>query len=110
MKKFFKILGIIILVLIAGGVIAWFGFLKPEPPPISDEDRAQITLMPLPLELELGSGTFKINSDLGYSVTGVADPKIEKALDRFYSRLGDISAKEIEKKERCSTTNRLQEC
>ena len=99
MKKFFKVLGIIILVLIAGGAIAWFGFLKPEPPPISDEDRAKITLMPLPSKLELGSGSFKINSDLGYSVTGSANPKIEKALDRFYSRLGDISGNEIEKME-----------
>lgn len=99
MKKFFKVLGIIILVLIAGAAITWFGFLKPEPPPISDEDRVQITLMPLPSELELGSGFFKINSDLGVSVTGSANPKIEKALDRFYSKLGDITGNEIEKKE-----------
>jgi len=87
------------MVLIAGGAIVWFGFLKPEPPPISDEDRAQITLMPLPSELELGSGAFIINTDLGVSVTGTANLKIEKALDRFYSRLGDISGNEIEKKE-----------
>jgi len=54
MKKTLKIIGGILLILLTAVAIAWFGFLKPEPPPISNEDRAQIALMPLPAELKLG--------------------------------------------------------
>lgn len=90
MKKVFKIIGIIVLLIIISATIAWFGFLKPEPPPISDEDRAQITMMPLPSELELGDDNFLINIDFGHSFQGVTSPKIEKGLGRFYTRLGEI--------------------
>ncbi len=87
MKKFFKVLGIIVLLLIIGAAIAWFGFLKPEPPPISDEDRAKIALIPLPSEMELGNGNFLIDMNFGHSLKGVSNTKIEKALYRFYNRL-----------------------
>ena len=48
MKKALKIIGIILAVIIVGAAVAWFGFLKPEPPPISAEDRMNIHIMPLP--------------------------------------------------------------
>ncbi len=48
MKKALKIIGVILLVLLIAIAIAWFGFIKPEPPPISAEDRAAIHMMPLP--------------------------------------------------------------
>jgi hypothetical protein len=48
MSRILKIVGIIVTILaIAGGVI-YFKYLKPKPLPISLEDRAAITLMPLP--------------------------------------------------------------
>jgi len=51
MKRIWKtILGILIL-LLAGGAVAWFGFLRPDPPPISEKDLPQLTLMPLPSDL-----------------------------------------------------------
>ena len=53
MKKVLKIIGWILLILLLAVAVAWFGFLKPEPPPISPEDRTEITLMPLPSQLKL---------------------------------------------------------
>lgn len=91
MKKFFKALGITFVILILGASIAWFGFLKPKPPPISEEDRAEITMMPLPSEMDLGEGLLEINTDFGYAIQGELNKKIRKALKRFYSRLGEIT-------------------
>lgn len=99
MKKFFKILGIIVVVLLIGAAVAWFGFLKPEPPPISDADRALVNLMPLPSEMELGNGNFLINVDFGHSLKGMSNSKIEKGLERFYSRFGEITEIPIKNKE-----------
>lgn len=88
MKKILKIILGIVLVLIVAAAIAWFGFLKPEPPPISPEDRGQIYLMPLPSELTLNNGQFVIGSDLGHMFKEISTPRLERAVNRFYSRLG----------------------
>jgi hypothetical protein len=48
MRKFLNILGITMLLVVVGGAIAWFGFLKPSPPSISELDRARLNVMPLP--------------------------------------------------------------
>ena len=40
-----RVTGWIVLILIVGASIAWFGFFKPEPPPISDEDRIELSIM-----------------------------------------------------------------
>ncbi len=87
MKKFLKIFFGIIVILSFIAAIAWFGFLKPKPPSISPEDRAQIQLMPLPAELSLKKGEFIIAQDLGYSFKETSSPRMEKAIDRFYSKL-----------------------
>ena len=86
--KALKIILSIILVLILGAAIAWFGFLKPKPPPISPEDRAQIKMMPLPTELTLNNGQFIVNDDFGFLFKNVSTPKLTRALDRFYTKLG----------------------
>jgi hexosaminidase len=99
MKKFFKILGIIVLLLVVGAAIAWFGFLKPEPPPISDEDRAQIQLMPLPSELELGNDYFLLDSGFGHGFNSVSTPRLERAIDRFYSSLNSVTGTSIASKD-----------
>lgn len=99
MKKFFKILGVIVVLLIIGAAIAWFGYLKPEPPAISDEDRAKITMMPLPTELELGDENFEIAIDFGFSIKGVNNEKITKGLDRFFVQLAEITQMPLQKQE-----------
>ncbi|MCJ7468188.1 MAG: beta-N-acetylhexosaminidase [Maribacter sp.] len=93
MKKFFKVLGIVVLFLIVAATIAWFGFLRPKPPPISDADRAQIVLMPLPSELELGSDQLVLNTNFGYTFNNLKTPKLERAIKRFYSRLNAATRK-----------------
>jgi hexosaminidase len=89
MKLIWKLIIGMVSILILGAIIAWFGFLKPEPPPISDEDRQQLTLMPLPAELTLERGFFKLDSRLEVDVRGGASPRLEKALGRFFDQLGN---------------------
>ena len=69
MKKALKIFGIILLVLLAVIAIAWFGFLKPKPPPISAEDRAAVHMMPLPAELKLGKTVFLVDETMAHELT-----------------------------------------
>ena len=87
MKKALKIIAWILLALVALAGITWFGFLKPEPPPISAEDRVAVTLMPLPAELKLGKGTFLLDEGLAHEFTGLSTGRLERAVDRFYDRL-----------------------
>jgi len=87
MKKALKIIGIILLVLLVVIAIAWFGFLKPEPPPISEEDRAALHLMPLPAELKLVKGVFILDNTLAHEFSGLSTPRLERAVDRFYRKL-----------------------
>jgi hexosaminidase len=86
-KKALKIIAWILGILILIAAIAWFGFLKPEPPPISEADRAEITLMPLPAEMKLGNGVFVLSEELSHEFTGKSGPRLEKAVDRFYKKL-----------------------
>ncbi len=87
MKKAFKIIAWILAILVLALAIAWFGFLKPEPPPISRADRADINLMPLPAELKLGKGAFVLNETLSHQFSGESGPRLERAVDRFYAKL-----------------------
>ncbi len=86
--KVLKIVLAFVLVILLIAAIIWFGFLKPKPPPISPEDRAQINMMPLPAELTLGGQHFLIDADFGSSFKNVSSTKLSRALDRFYTRLG----------------------
>ena len=60
MRIVLKTAGVLLALLVIGVAVAWYGFLKPAPPPISPDDRAQITLMPLPAELELHGGVLAL--------------------------------------------------
>jgi len=53
-----KLLLLLVLVLIT--IIIWALFIKTESLPINNEDRAQVSLMPLPSELNLKNGVFNI--------------------------------------------------
>ncbi len=95
MKKALKIIGIILLVLLIGIAIAWFGFLKPEPPPISSEDRAVLELMPLPAELKLGKGEFLLETALAHTFSAHSSPRLKRAVERFYSKLSSQTGLEL---------------
>jgi hexosaminidase len=87
MKKTLKLIGWILLVLLAVVAVAWFGFLKPGPPPISAGDRAAVTLMPLPAEMKLGNGGFPLEEELTHDFSELKTPRMERAVDRFYRKL-----------------------
>jgi len=87
MKTILKVIGISLLLVVVGLAVAWFGFFKPEPPPISSADRAAITLMPLPAELKLGNETFLLDDGLSHEFDGLSTPRLERAVERFYARL-----------------------
>jgi len=89
MKKVLKIIAWILGILILTLAIAWFGFFKPEPPPISPADRAAINLMPLPAELKLGKGAFVLNETLSHHFSGESGPRLERAVERFYAKLSN---------------------
>jgi len=101
MRKFFKIIGIIALVVITGGTIAWFGFLKPPPPAIPEGDRARLNVMPLPAEVRLEKGDLYVSSGFKLNMSSVPflkdrnageplsliqswnDPYLHNSLNRF---------------------------
>jgi len=87
MKKALKIIAWIVGILILAAAIVWFGFLKPEPPPISPEDRAEIGLMPLPAELKFGKGSIVLEENLNHGFRGLFTPRLERAVGRFYEKL-----------------------
>lgn len=87
MKKILKIVLSFIFVIGLGLVGVGFSLQKPEPSPLSDENRAQINLLPLPTELSLGKTRFTLEQDLGHSFKNVSTPKLENAIKRFYSKL-----------------------
>ena len=95
MKKALKIIGIILLVIITAAAIAWFGFLKPKPPPISAEDRAAIHLMPLPAEMKLGKGAFLVDETMAHDFSALSSPRLERAVERFYSKLSSQTGMEL---------------
>ena len=92
-----KIISIILLGLLVVIAIAWFGFLRPEPPPISAEDREALELMPLPAELKLGKGVFILDNTLTHEFSELSTPRLERAVDRFYRKLSNQAGLEAGK-------------
>jgi len=86
MKKFLKILAIVLVLIIIAGSIIWFVYLKPTPPPISNADRASIQLMPLPAKLSLSKGSLQITTNFGYKFKNDPSEKLQSAIDRFYKK------------------------
>jgi hexosaminidase len=95
MKKALKIIGVILLVLLIAIAIAWFGFLKPEPPPISAEDRAAVNMMPLPAELKLGKTVFLVDETMDHELTTLSTPRLERAVERYYRKLSQQTGMEL---------------
>jgi hexosaminidase len=85
-KRILKISGIVLVILLAAAVFIYFKYLKPKPLPISAEDRAAITLMPLPASLKLTGEQFILTPDFGAAVQGPEDEIVSKAVNRFLER------------------------
>ena len=101
-------MGIILVLLLVGAAVAWFGFLKPEPPPISAEDRLKIELMPLPSALSLEGGKLYLNAVPTLSVEGVSTERIDRAFERFSERveqIGETRANAFEVLIRCDSVS-----
>ena len=81
--------------MVIGGAIAWFGFLKPEPLPISEEDRAQVNLMPLPAKMTLGEGKTLISGGLEFDCQ-LKSTRLDKAMNRFNDHLKEITGESLE--------------
>lgn len=94
MKKALKIIGWILLILLLAALVTWFGFLKPEPPPISPEDRTQITLMPLPAELKLGKEALLLEENISHEFTKLSTPRLDRAMERFYEKLSSQTGRQ----------------
>ncbi|HTJ50458.1 MAG TPA: beta-N-acetylhexosaminidase [Cyclobacteriaceae bacterium] len=79
---------VIILALIStAGVFYYFKFIRPNQPPISAEDRAKLTLMPLPAKIKLDGGTFELTNNLTVNWISFKDKRLERALTRFYKHI-----------------------
>ena len=83
LKTILKISGILLVILLASGVFVYFKYLRPKPLPISLEDRAAISLMPLPSSLKLSDGRFVLSEDFGAEIKGPKDSIVQKAVSRF---------------------------
>jgi hexosaminidase len=89
MKRILKVLLWVILVLCLLVVIAWFGFLKPKPPPISAGDRTGVELMPLPASLKLRKEVLILDHLPVCRFRSGSTPRLERAVSRFEQRLGE---------------------
>jgi len=86
-KILLSLLALIVLVIIAAGI--YYRFFIYTAPLIPDEDRAQLTIMPLPAKLELNSGNLSLSD--GISVSTECDNEIvNQAIVRFNTELDKI--------------------
>jgi hexosaminidase len=92
LKRILKISGIVLVIILTAATFIYFKYLKPAPLPISAEDRAAITLMPLPASLKLTGGEFILDSDFGAIVQGPEDEIVAKAVNRFIERTAQHSS------------------
>ncbi len=88
LKKILIGLGILIVVLCSVAGYFYYQFSKANKPPISDEDRAWLTLIPLPAKAVLGKDSFELKSDLAIQWKGHHDARLQRALDRFIQSTG----------------------
>ena len=87
MKKFAKVLVIVLAVLALAAGIVWYVYLRPVPPPISDADRARLDMMPLPANLKFTSGEFVIPQQWSVQYEAIRTSRLNDALDRFFMRM-----------------------
>ena len=83
MKKLLRVLAWILLSVVAVAAVAWFGFLRPKPPPVSDRDRSRVQLFPLPASLNLRQGNLILESMPQPDFRGAVTPRMERATERF---------------------------
>lgn len=88
-KKILYALLILILIVVVGGFL-YYRLAIYNPPLISDDDRAEIELMPLPVRLELEKGEIDLSDGIHVSFINVRSDFQNKAVDRFLSDLESI--------------------
>lgn len=86
LKKVLLGLLFLFLILLVGGY-GYYRFVIYEPPLISQEDRKNLTVMPLPAKIEFTGGKFQIDQNFGVSVQGESSEKLSRAIDRFKAKL-----------------------
>ena len=86
LKTILKISGLLLLILLAIGAFVYFKYLRPTPLPISAQDRAAISLMPLPSYMKLSEGRFVLTPDFGAEIKGPQDSIVQKAIGRFLNQ------------------------
>ncbi|MEI6140453.1 MAG: beta-N-acetylhexosaminidase [Mariniphaga sp.] len=91
LKATLKISGLLLVILLAIGAFVYFKYLKPKPLPVSAEDRAAISLMPLPSYLKLSDGRFLLTPDFGAEIQGPKDSIVQKAIGRFLKQTSKAS-------------------
>jgi hexosaminidase len=72
---------------ILAAVVVYFIYLRPQPLPISDEDRAALTLMPLPATLNLSGSEFPLRENFGLIIEGPEDDIVLEATLRLKNKL-----------------------
>src|SRR5882672_8513089 len=81
--------GVVLFVVLAVGTFVYVKYVRQAPLPVSDEDRAMLTVMPLPATASLTGEVFTIDPSFLASIEkSQPDSLINKALDRFLTNLG----------------------
>jgi hexosaminidase len=88
LKKILGGLGILILIAVVVGGFLYWRFLQNNKPPISDEDRQILTLMPLPAKAKLRGADVPLASEVAIVWKGKTDSRLTKAWARFADAYG----------------------
>jgi len=87
-KILIGVLILIALIVIADAILYW-KFQNDNKPPISDDDRKALTIMPLPASAKLKNGFCVVKEALRIQWAGVRSARLDRALKRF-SRNVDV--------------------
>ena len=85
-KKILYTLLVLIFLVVVGGFL-YYRLAIYSPPLISDDDRAEIELMPLPASLKIQNGEVDLSEGINVSFINVKNEYLEKAATRFIKYL-----------------------
>lgn len=83
LKKILAILGVLIMVGILAGAFLYWRFAQKNKPPISDEDRQELTLIPLPAKAKLRQSEVRLTEVVSVVWKGQTEPRLKSAWTRF---------------------------
>lgn len=82
LKKILYVLLALIFIVVVGGFL-YYRLIMYTPPLISDEDRAEIELMPLPASLKIHNGEVDLSEGINVFFVNVQNDYLDKAASRF---------------------------